>query len=268
MSQSRNEQSDRGRVPRRPLADLSAMIGEGRSFSGRERHCCFLNTLGHETATGRFANISAASGLDYADNGRAVVATDWDQDGDVDLWISNRNAPRVRFLRNNLNTNNTFLALRLIGNGKDTNRDAIGARVELTVLGSWFSVPGSGDNREPRTENRQRSTKTLHAGEGFLAQSSKWLHFGIEKGAAVEKVVVHWPTKNDQLRVDEFTGLEPGRWYELVQGSTAARSVDRPTRQLRIEPSRPELPSPSPGATIHLTYRMKLPALGYRESTG
>ena len=45
----------------------------GASWSGRERNCCFVNTT-----DGRFADASAVSGLDFADDGRSLVVTDWD----------------------------------------------------------------------------------------------------------------------------------------------------------------------------------------------
>ena len=41
---------------------------QGRSFSGHERNCCFLNVAGE-----RFANVSAVSGLDYPDDGRSIA---------------------------------------------------------------------------------------------------------------------------------------------------------------------------------------------------
>ncbi|MEO1842714.1 MAG: hypothetical protein ABGZ37_00380, partial [Akkermansiaceae bacterium] len=44
--------------------DLSAMIDSGKAFSGNERNCVFLNTR-----DGRFADISAGSGLDFPDDG-------------------------------------------------------------------------------------------------------------------------------------------------------------------------------------------------------
>ena len=75
------------------------MMKGGRSFSANERNCCFLNMGAAPAAAGRFANISAVSGLDYPDDGRAVALVDWDQDGDLDMWISNRNAPRLRLMR-------------------------------------------------------------------------------------------------------------------------------------------------------------------------
>ena len=93
---------------------------EGRSWSGHERNNCFAN-LGQ----GSFADVSFVSGLDFADDGRAVAVVDWDGDGDLDLWLRNRTGPQLRLLRNDHPGTGHFLALRL--EGTDSNRDAIGA---------------------------------------------------------------------------------------------------------------------------------------------
>ncbi len=103
---------------------LYRFIREGKSFSGHERNCCFLN-LGN----GQFANISATSGMDLDDDARAMAITDWDQDGDLDVWVTNRTGPRLRFLKNQVDSASAALQLRL--EGKDCNRDAIGARVTV-----------------------------------------------------------------------------------------------------------------------------------------
>ena len=55
------------------------MIRDGRSWSGRERNCCFLNT-----ADGKFSDISAVSGFDFIDDSRALAVGDWDGDGVAD----------------------------------------------------------------------------------------------------------------------------------------------------------------------------------------
>ena len=81
----------------------------------------------------RFANVSAVSGLDLIDDGRAAAVVDWDHDGDLDIWVSNRTGLQVRFLCNNLAGDHHFLAVRLEGRNVASKRDAIGARLELTV---------------------------------------------------------------------------------------------------------------------------------------
>ncbi|HAA87776.1 MAG TPA: hypothetical protein DCE22_05925, partial [Verrucomicrobiales bacterium] len=111
---------------------LGSMITRGRSFSGYERNCCFLN-LGSETkgSSINFADISAASGLNLIDDTRAIIATDWDHDGDLDLWVTNREGPRVRLLRNNLEQDQRSGSVSLHLKGTTCNLDAIGAKLTL-----------------------------------------------------------------------------------------------------------------------------------------
>jgi tetratricopeptide (TPR) repeat protein len=216
------------------LDQIQTMIEQGRSFSGRERNCCFLNLPG-----GRFTNISASSGLDFPDDGRAVVVTDWDQDGDLDLWFSNRNAPRLRFFRNDHPAKGGYLALRLVGNGNTSNRDAIGARVEVHS--------GELDGR--------RLVQTLRAGEGFMAQSSKWLHFGLGTLQTVSAVSVHWPNG----KTESFSGVKLNRRHQIVQGTGVAKLLPSIARKSRLYPS-PQLPErDTESGAIPLAIRLPMP---------
>ena len=63
-----------------PHAQLSRMIEQGRSFSGKEKNCVYLNTGNN----GLFTDVSFSSGLDFSDDGRSVATVDWDHDGDLD----------------------------------------------------------------------------------------------------------------------------------------------------------------------------------------
>ena len=110
----------------RNFRDLNDKVSRGKSFSGYERNALFLNLEGNG-----FAEVAGLLGVDFDDDARAVAVVDWDRDGDLDMWVTNRTAPRVRLLRNNQPSANSFVAIRLIGNGKTTNRDAIGARLTL-----------------------------------------------------------------------------------------------------------------------------------------
>jgi tetratricopeptide (TPR) repeat protein len=200
------------------MANLQQMMDQGRSFSSHERKCCFLNT-----SSGRFATVSAVSGLDFADDGRAVAVVDWDQDGYPDLWISNRNAPRLRFMHNDHPHTNHFLAIKLQGNGAATNRDAIGARVEVVA----------------KELNGKRLVKSLRAGEGFLSQSGKILTFGLGQLSSIDKITVRWPAGS----TEEFPAVPIDHRYLLVQGSGKAEPVSLPARQLALKPgTQPTLP--------------------------
>ncbi|MDB4440553.1 redoxin domain-containing protein [Akkermansiaceae bacterium] len=106
---------------------LNRLLHENKSFSGRETNNAFLN-CGKNTP---FADVSSTIGWDFADDARAIGLIDYDHDGDLDLFVTNRTAPRVRLLQNNLRSESNFLSLHLTGSAKTTPRDAIGARAEV-----------------------------------------------------------------------------------------------------------------------------------------
>lgn len=220
------------------------MIDAGRSFSGKERNCVFLNTR-----DGHFADLSAGSGFDFPDDGRAIAVTDWDQDGDLDLWISNRNAPRIRLLRNDSTTKNHFLSLRLSGNGTTSNRDAIGARVEVKLKNSTSKL---------------RLVRALRAGEGFLSQSSKWLHFGLGAESEIAEILVRWPDG----REESFQGIKADARYHLSQGVAEATPLPRRSGPIALSPSPPAEPSTSGPARIPVVTLLRAPKLNLKDSMG
>ena len=150
-----------------------------------------------------FCDISALTGLDLPDDGRGIGRVDWDRDGDLDFLVSNRSAPRLRLLRNDLPAENGFVALRLVGT--KSNRDAIGARVSVHLDGGK-ALP---------------LVKTLRAGDGFLSQSSKWLHFGLGGHGGAVTVEVRWPSGG----VERFPGLASASFHLLREGQGQAELV-------------------------------------------
>ena len=233
-----------GMGPDNPDHELARMMSEGRSFSARERNVCLLNAAGGPGEGRRFADISALTGLDYKDDGRAVALVDWDHDGDQDLWISNRNAPRLRLMRNDIPGTNHFLALSLQGNGTSTSRDAIGARVEVVLAG-----------------DHPRLARTLRAGEGFLAQSSKWLHFGLGAATTIETVIVDWPGGEKE----RFSGLKSGGRHRLVQGRGLSREVTAPgfIRETVLASSVQETLAEDRAARLPMVELLPVPTLNY-----
>jgi len=206
------------------------MMGQGLSWSGRERNNAYLN-LGD----GRFADFSHASGLDFDDDGRAVAAVDWDGDGDLDLWLKNRTGPQLRYMRNDGAPDGHWLALKL--EGTTANRDAVGATVEL--------VAGA--------DRRRRS---VTAGDGYLAQSSRWLHFGLGDLERVERLVIRWPGGD----TEELPGPAVDRGYRVKQGS--GQAVPRPARQvsgLIDDAAVPDLAEPRPPRLAPVLLKEPLP---------
>ena len=207
----------------------------------------------------RFADVSGPSGLDFADDGRGLAMVDWDHDGDLDLWLSNRTAPRVRFMRNDLPRENHYLAIRL--EGRFCNRDAIGARVEVVANGGGPRAVGEKGREEGGQSLASQAAslvsatgssiletqpvtliRTLRAGEGFLSQSSKWLHFGLGDNQRIEKVVVRWPGGD----AETLTGLEMDRRYVIVQGSGEVKLW----KPMRSSPTlKPSPPQPAPATS-------------------
>lgn len=231
-------------------AATNQLIRAGRSFSGRERNCVFLN-LGHDK---RFADISSVSGLDFPDDGRGLALGDWDHDGRIDLWMMNRTGPRLRFVKNELRNGNHFVALKL--RGENGNVAGIGARVRVLQNGDPPPL-----------------VKTLYAGSGYLSQSSKWLHFGLgsQETGAIGSVEVRWPGGG----LETFAGVVADGHFILRQGQGTAIRWQPPTVPSEAfadavagTPVPPEVPSrvvllrPAP-LPSHLTF---LNASGEEES--
>ncbi len=232
-SQSPAEETEAPEDYRNAWASIQHMVFfEGLSWSGRESNRLFLNLGGM-----RFADVSSLSTIDYTGDGRAAAVVDWDDDGRLDLVLKNRTAPRLQLLRNVAPVGGGWLKLDLVGTS--CNRDAIGARVR---------VEGGG----------QVQTRSVYAGEGYLAQSSKRLHFGLGEADSVEAVTVRWPDG----KVESFTGCAVNGRFRLVQGSGTAEPVEAaPAPLLDREPPAPYEPNPQAVGRIVLVEKLPLVAL-------
>ena len=220
------------------LRALHERLDEGLSFSGNERNCVFLNP---GRAGGAFANASAVSGLDFPDDGRGLAFLDLEGDGDLDVAISNRTAPRLRLMRNELPVGRRFVALHLEGDGAGTNRDAVGALVEV-----------------PTSSGLLR--RSVRAGEGFLSQSSRWLHFGLGDSEVSGPVRVSWPGGGNET----FSGVVAGGRYRIVQGSGMAEPAPARPRPSALEPREQQVPAPTTGSRVVLAPRPPAPSLTLR----
>ena len=223
---------------------LSEMMDAGRSFSGNERNCCFLNI-----GNGTFADISGISGLDYPDDARAIATTDWDNDGDLDLWISNRNGPRLRLMRNDNNNSNRFISFQLKGNGISSNKDAIGARIEINPNGK---------------KGNPTLIQTLRAGQGFLSQSSKFVHFGLGPSTNTINIQIRWPDGS----IDSFQKISTNKRYLIEQRNPKLTELRSRNEAIKLFPSAAQKNEPQSTARTSAITLFKAPNFTFPTKDG
>ncbi len=242
MAQSPEENAANSEIIRYDLGwkAINSLLRTGRSLSGHERNCCFLNSRGR-----RFADVSAVTGLDFDDDGRVLALSDWDYDGDVDFWVANRSGPQLRYLQNRLSKDLHFVAIRL--QGVNCNRDALGARVKVVAV-----IDGK----------RVEQSQSLKAGEGYLAQNSKWLHFGLGDATEIEQAQVVWPNGETQT----LPQLDIDRWYRIREGEEPVRWS--PPRPVELPSSEFAADEVSDRARILLLQPLPLPAIRYTDASG
>jgi thiol-disulfide isomerase/thioredoxin len=221
----------------RGWTDLMKLVRSGHSWSGSERNRFLLNG-----GQGRFHEMSHLAGLDQIEDGRGLALVDWDHDGRLDLWYRNRSAPRLRLM---LNRRESPASIAIKLEGTTSNRDGIGAVVELL----------------PAQKNK-RLVRSVKAGDLFLSQSSKWLHFGLGDETGYTHASVIWPGGKKEF----FEGIDgPGRRFVLRQGSGQAVSV-APRGDIELTAKPLATASQNDGtARIILPARVPFPTMTYRD---
>jgi enediyne biosynthesis protein E4 len=162
----------------------------------RQRAQLFLNDGG-----GRFREVSRQGGAYFheAHVGRGLAAGDYDNDGRVDLAVSNSGEPAV-LLHNESATPHHWLRLGL--RGTKSNRDAVGARVTVHAGG--------------RALVRHRK-----GGGSYCSACDPRLFFGLGDAAGADRVEVRWPSG----LVQQFGPLAGDRGYLGVEGEAGARPL-------------------------------------------
>jgi hypothetical protein len=124
-------------------------------------------------AGGRFVNMKSEAGPGFAPEmvSRALATGDIDNDGDLDLLITN-NGAAANLLLNDGGSGNSLL-VRVIGT--KSNADGIGASLTLTT-----------------GERRQR--RDVQSGSSYLSQNDLRVHFGLGGADRADRLEVRWPS--------------------------------------------------------------------------
>jgi enediyne biosynthesis protein E4 len=136
------------------------------------------HTLFRGLGNGKFQDVSLQAGpvLNTRSVARGACFADYDNDGKVDGYLVNLGAQGT-LVHNVSSEVGHWLAVKLVGS--KSNRDGIGARVEIVAGG-------------------KRQTAERVAGSGYLSQNEERLHFGLGSTATVDRLVVRWPSGREQ----------------------------------------------------------------------
>ena len=129
---------------------------------------------------GHFTEVSARIGITNTGSGKGILKFDYDNDGDLDLFVVNNGGSPVLY-RNDGGNSNDWLRITTFG-----TQPSIGAKI-------WVQVEQDGPIQ----------VWEVHAGSNFLGQDEVTAHFGLGEGTdPVNLIEIQWPNGEVQLLED------------------------------------------------------------------
>ncbi|MEZ4651660.1 MAG: FG-GAP-like repeat-containing protein [Candidatus Eisenbacteria bacterium] len=164
-----------------------------------------------------FQDVSVGSGADNAGYSYGSAQGDYDNDGDLDIyvtnWYSQEGAPQSGLLENlhvpRGGSASDFIRLNLVGTV--SNRDAIGARVELS------SASGP-------------QYRWVQCGTSYVSCSEPTLHFGMGTDTIADYIRVYWPSG----LVQTVTSIPSGSVLTIVENEDTS-GIESDAASTRLE---------------------------------
>lgn len=162
-----------------------------KSLSGYEKKRLFHNEHGQ-----MFKDEAPRHGIDSVKDGRGIGVADLDNDGRLDMVVSNANSEPFLY-------HNTMPMgpagphwVELVLEGTRSNRFAVGAQVRFTVGGKTY-------------------LRFVNGGNGFASQSTFRVHLGLGDQKNIEKMEIRWPSGTAQV----FQNVGADHIYKIVEGN-------------------------------------------------
>ncbi len=165
------------------------------NISVLEKHVSYpqRNLLFRNLGNGTFANVMPETGgLALKKVSRGAAIGDYDNDGDLDILITNCNE-RPDLLQNTVGNRNNWVQIQVVG--EKSNRSGIGAKVKVVT----------GDHVQYRE---------VQSGGSYLSFHDLRVHFGVENAERIDLLEVRWATGE----IDSGTNLSVNQRYLVVEG--------------------------------------------------
>ena len=130
--------------------------------------------------------------------GRGAALGDIDNDGDIDVLISNC-GDEPALLVNRVGARSNWIQLRL--SGTDSSRDAVGARLTLATAAG-------------------RQSDQVTGGGSYLSAGDRRVHFGLGEASRVEEIRIRWPSGKEEVLRD----VPANRILQVTEGRASEYS--------------------------------------------
>jgi len=152
----------------------------------------------------KFANNSSSfsitnqKGIEESTISVEVIDFDYDSDGDLDLIITNSDRNSFFYENTTIDVSdiNILKWYQLSLQGTISNRDAIGTKITLTTDKDTFI--------------------RYYNGVGFLGQSLKPVHFGLEYANKIEELKIEWPSGH----IDVYNNIELNSFGKAIENTS------------------------------------------------
>jgi hypothetical protein len=157
------------------------------------QHYAQRKELYQNLGNGKFKEIAREAGSDLMipKSSRGAAFGDYDNDGNIDALVINMN-DRPSLFRNEGGNRNHWITMLL--KGTRSNRDAIGARVEIQAGG--------------RTQ-----VDEVRSGASYLSHNDMRIHFGLGSASRVDRIRIRWPNGN----AEELPGVDADQFLTITE---------------------------------------------------
>ncbi len=185
---------------------LDLAVGNGGWYTDQK------NLLYHNRGNGDFEVVIEETFVNESAQSEAVTMVDWDNDGQLELAVANRDQ-RNFFYDNASEPSNNWIAIRF--EGTVSNRSAIGTKARLKSM----------------TDGRfQWQLRDVSGHNGRRANSGLQVHFGLGDATHIDSILVKWPSGIEEIYTD--IGLTNQRIAITENQGITGLQADKPNETL------------------------------------